>query len=115
MMLNPTLDLDGRISEREFQAQVMDLARLHGWRVAHHHDSRRQVRPGVYVGDADAAGFPDLVLVRGHRVVFAELKAERGRTTSEQDAWLDALAATGCVDAFLWRPSDWDAIVRELR
>lgn len=51
-----------RISEKEFQAQVLDLARLTGWLCYHPHDSRRS-----------APGFPDLVLVRPPVVEDAEL------------------------------------------
>lgn len=95
------------ISEKDFQKQVIELARLYGWKVAHFHDSRRQVKPGVFVGDKDAAGFPDLVLVRPPELVVLELKRELGKTTSEQDAWLAALVACG-VEACVVRPSEWD-------
>jgi hypothetical protein len=43
-------------------------------------------------------------------VVFAELKREGKKPTAEQQRWLDALAATGAVEAYLWRPSDWPEI-----
>jgi hypothetical protein len=103
------------MSERDLQATIVQAARTFGWLVAHHHDSRRQVRPGVFVGDADAAGLPDLIMVRRDRVLFVELKAAKGRTTPAQDAWLDALAASGCVEAHLVRPSDLDAFLAHLR
>jgi hypothetical protein len=41
-------------TEKQFMAQVIQLARLRKWLVYHTHDARRSV-----------AGFPDLVLVRG--------------------------------------------------
>jgi hypothetical protein len=56
------------MSEAEFQAQVVSLAELRGWRIFHDHDSRR-----------NTAGLPDLILVRRGRLIFAELKSERGR------------------------------------
>lgn len=34
-------------------------------------------------------GFPDLLLMRGPELVILELKSETGKTTPEQDAWLD--------------------------
>lgn len=65
------------------------------------------------------AGFPDLVLVRGGRLVFAELKTERGRLTAEQEAWIEDLSEVELaardldpddphplVEAVVWRPSD---------
>lgn len=105
----------GGVTEREFQKAVVDLARLRGWKVAHFHDSRRQVRPGVFVGDRDAAGFPDLVLVhRSHGVAYAELKAERGRPSPEQIGWIQAFHVAGQV-AYVWRPSNWPEIERFLK
>ena len=85
-------------TERAFQARVVALFDLLGWRVFHVHDSRRS-----------PAGFPDLVLCRPGRLVFAELKAARGRVTPEQEAWLLALREAG-QRAYLWRPADWPEI-----
>lgn len=90
----------------------MDVARLYGWRIAHFHDSRRQVKPGVFVGDRDAAGFPDLVLVRSPELLVIELKREVGKVTDEQYAWLHALASCG-VEVMVVRPStERDLVVR---
>ena len=97
------------MTEAQFQAQVLNLARLYGWRSAHFSDSRRQIRPGVFVGDRGAAGWPDLVLVR-ERIVFAELKAANGRLRRGQAAWLDALKAAG-AETYVWRPDDLPEIV----
>lgn len=82
------------MTERQLQQAIVDCARLLGWRSYHTFDSRRS-----------EPGFPDLVLVRD-RVVFAELKSERGRLTREQRAWAAALAAAG-AEWHCWRPEDW--------
>ncbi len=87
------------VSEKQFQAQVIELAQLCGWRCYHTHDSR-----------CSAPGFPDLVLARSPRLVFAELKSEEGRIRPEQSAWLDALGRSTNARACLWRPADWDDI-----
>ncbi|OYT69750.1 MAG: hypothetical protein CFK49_12130 [Armatimonadetes bacterium JP3_11] len=101
-------------AERDFQARVVALARLTGWRVYHS-------RPAQYgngrwhtplQGDA---GLPDLILCKPPRLIFAELKSERGRVRAEQQAWLDALRQCNGVEVYLWRPSDWDAIVETLK
>lgn len=70
-------------------------ARAAGWLAYHTHDSRRS-----------EPGFPDAVFVRDGRIVFAELKAARGRVTPEQRAWLEALgkAAGGAVSVFSLDP-----------
>lgn len=91
------------VRERDFQAQVLKLARLTGWLCYHTHDSRRS-----------AAGFPDLVLVRPPQIVFAELKSESGKLRPEQEAWLKALAGSESVEAALWRPRHWPEIEQTL-
>lgn len=63
------------------------------------------------------AGFPDCVMVRiepGPRLIFAELKSEKGKVTPEQEQWLEALQFIG-VEAYLWRPADFDDIVEIMR
>jgi hypothetical protein len=92
-----------QVSEKEFQATVLELAQLEGWLYFHTFDARRSNK-----------GFPDLVLVRPPRVIFCELKSEKGRTRPEQVLWAEALAACPGVECHLWRPQDWDRIVRTL-
>jgi len=92
----------------------MDLAKLRGWQVRHMHDSRRQIRPGVFVGDKDAAGLPDLLLWHErYGVVFAELKAEKGRLRAAQTLALYSLQRAG-ARVYVWRPSDLTEIARVL-
>lgn len=95
--------------EEAFQKQVIDLAHLRGWHVAHFRsvfdaNAKRWMTP---VG-ADGKGFPDLVLVR-EVVIFAELKAKAGRLRPDQVVWMDKLRATG-AHVYEWRPKDLDTI-----
>lgn len=102
------------VTEAEFLAQVIDLARLLGWRVVHFRPAwtGRGWRTPV---QGDGVGFPDTLLVRGSRILAAELKREAGsRTTPDQLAWLAALSDAG-VETFLWRPSQLDEIAEVLR
>ena len=86
--MSPTL------SEDELLSCVLEAAKLLGWRRYHIRNSRR----GVVQGDV---GFPDVVLAcRGH-VLFVELKAEQGKVTPDQEAWLSDLCGV------VWRPSQW--------
>lgn len=87
------------MTEVAWQRMVCDLAELRGWRWHHQHYSKRS-----------PAGWPDLVLVRGPRLVAAELKSERGRVRPEQRVWLDALAVVPGVETYLWRPSAWATV-----
>lgn len=86
----------GDMSESTLQARVIAQARALGWLVYHTHDSRRS-----------QPGFPDLVLVHAKqgRVLYRELKTQRGRPRPEQTAWLEALNRAG-QDAKVWRPLD---------
>lgn len=95
--------LDGAVTEAELQANVLELADRRGWLSYHTHDSRRS-----------AAGFPDLALVRGDRLVFAELKREGRYPTPAQRTWLAALGQVAGVESYLWRPSRWSDIARVL-
>jgi len=99
-------------SERAFQSAVMEMARLRGWSAWHMHDSRRQIRPGVFVGDRDASGVPDLLLAHErYGVVFAELKSDTGRLRDSQRTALYALQRAG-ARVYVWRPGDMTEIAR---
>lgn len=87
------------MSEAAWQTMVTDYATLTGWRW-HHQRLSKQSRPG----------WPDLCLVRGRRLIFAELKTERGTVRPEQTAWLDALRTVPSVEVFVWRPRHWATV-----
>jgi hypothetical protein len=95
-----------KVSEKAWQQTVTDLAAAYGWLHYHSFDSRRS-----------PLGFPDLVLVKAV-VIFAELKTERGRLSAAQATWFTHLAEieASCsgVEAYVWRPSDFDAVVARL-
>lgn len=99
-------------TERTFQNEVVHLARMCNWTCFHFHDSRRQVRPGVFIGDSMAAGFPDLVLVR-ERVVFIECKTVKGKVTDRQAHVHEILRKAG-AEVHVFRPTDWDDIKQVL-
>lgn len=97
------LDVAPPMSEKRFMASVVKLARLLGWRTYHTFNSKHS-----------DAGFVDLVLVRRPRVLFVELKSDRGKLTEEQRAWLASFE--GCpVERYCWRPRDWPSVERILK
>jgi hypothetical protein len=100
--------------EAAFQEAVVGLARHMNWRVAHFRKVRVSRKSGSTYWEtpvaADGRGFPDLLMLRGGRIVAAELKVGTNRETEEQAAWLAAFAAAGC-ESYLWRPERWAAIV----
>lgn len=90
------------ILEKDWQRTVRDLATTLGWKRAYHtFDSRRS-----------DVGFPDLVLVRD-RVVFLELKREKGKVTAQQAGWLAALHHAG-AEVYLSRPRHLQAVATVL-
>ncbi|HAM40588.1 MAG TPA: hypothetical protein DCP69_04435 [Candidatus Omnitrophica bacterium] len=95
--------LDAAVTEREFLAAIISLAKLNGWATYHTHDSRRS-----------DPGFPDLVAVRGAQMLIMEAKREKGRVTPEQQAWIDRLWQVKYVTASVVRPHDLDEIARVL-
>lgn len=94
---------DAAISERDFARSVTDAAKLLGWRVQYHWSERHS-----------PAGWPDLSLVRDGRLIFAELKSERGRLSPAQISWLAELRKTK-AEIYIWRPSNWDELIEVLR
>ena len=88
--------------EKHFQSLVVYEAKRQGWKVYHTYDSRRS-----------EPGFPDLVLVRD-KVLFRELKTEKGRLTVAQEAWGEILTAAG-ADYEVWRPGMIKDIYQQLR
>ena len=91
----------GYLTEKEWLALVVELARTLGWLCFHPFLSIRSER-----------GWPDLSLVR-ERLVFIELKSDKGRTTPAQEKWINALKEAG-AEAYVFRPADWDDVVAVL-
>ena len=105
------------ITEKDFQATVIGLARKDGWIVGFTYDSRKS-EPGE----------PDLRMVHPtqHRVIFAELKTAKGKLTKGrwnksghrwlpgQDEWLTALSEVQGIEYFLWRPDGLDGEIERI-
>lgn len=106
--------LDASTTEAELQAAVIELARLRGWLVHHCRPAQRQ-SGGWSTPIQGDPGFPDVTAVRGGRVLFAELKTQRGRLSESQMAWLEGLKDTLGAEVYVWRPSHWPEIVEVLR
>ena len=91
------------MTEAELQAWVLETAQLHGWLC--HHAYVSYTAPRGRKGQLRTnPGFPDLVLAKGDRLIFAELKTQKGRIRPEQKVWLEEL------NGVVWRPSDMEQI-----
>jgi len=103
-----------KITEDAFQSQVIALARLYGWKVAHFRSVKIAKANGrvqyMTPVQADGAGFPDLVLLHAkkERIIVAELKVG-AKVTKQQEAWLDGFKQCG-METRVWRPKDWQEI-----
>ena len=98
--------LDLNCLESELKSKVRELAIRLGWEYYHTNDSRRS-----------EAGFPDLVLVKNKRLIFAELKRQNKDPTTEQKKWLFKLIISDSCEVYVWKPSDWnnDTILNVLK
>lgn len=87
------------LSEREFQRQVTDLAEVLGWDWAHFRPAQTSRGWRTPVSGTIGEGWVDLVLVRGRdrRLIFAEIKAEKGVLTPRQRDVLDVLRSLAGV------------------
>jgi len=97
------------ITERDWQNQVHRLAFSLGWKYYHAPDNR-PVNGRI---QKVVAGFPDLVMVKGERLIFAELKRELGIVAEAQTEWLAALEAAG-AECYVWRPSQMREVLETL-
>ncbi|MBO0863476.1 MAG: VRR-NUC domain-containing protein [Mycobacterium sp.] len=103
-----------RINEAAFERQVTDALDVFGWRWQHQRPGRlkdNQWRTAV----SGHVGFPDLVAVRGTRLLFAELKGDGGRLTPDQAAWIAALRSTQTTEVCVWWPEHAGAVEDTLR
>lgn len=113
------------LREDQWRGVVEELAQVYGWLVYYVENSTRVIerRHGPNAGqkvrvrniNVGGRGYPDLTLVRPPRLIFAELKPERGSLEEEQKTWRDKLSAVPGAEWYLWRPRDYDAIERILR
>jgi hypothetical protein len=101
-----------KLTEAEFTRQVIALAKLHGWLVAHFRPART-AKGWRTPCQGDAKGFPDLVMLRHERIIVAELKVGRGILTLSQDRWLLAFRRVG-IEVYQWYPEDWELIEKVL-
>lgn len=94
----------GTMPERQLQELVRQACGLNGW--LYYHTHRSQHSP---------AGFPDVIAVRGDRLLFAELKRLGQAPTPEQAQWLETLRQARTIETYLWTPDDIPTLLEVLR
>ena len=76
-------------------------------------DRHGQIRQSILVGMGVHAGFADLIVISGGRVLFLEVKSQTGRLRKSQEVFRDTVCAQGfgwalvrSVDDALGAPAD---------
>lgn len=87
------------LTERQWHYQVTDLAHLRSWWVYH-----------PVLSKWSEPGWPDLTLIRGPRMVLAELKSDRGKVTPAQRKVFALLDGVEGIEAYVFRPADFDRV-----
>jgi hypothetical protein len=101
------------ITEAEFQGQVVELATMLGWSWAHFRPAKTSRGWRVPVSGPLGAGWPDLVLVRDERLIFAELKRSTSNRPSPDQVMVLTLLA-GAAETYVWTPADFEDIATVL-
>jgi len=128
------------MNEEDFSTQVEDALTRFGWRWMHQRPAKTE--KGWRTALSGHKGFLDYVAVRRHRLLFIELKGDTGKTSPEQDEWLNdlrecqktivfdpAIIKNGVAsinlrktsnvlttpEVYLWYPKDSDAMLEILR
>jgi hypothetical protein len=84
--------------ERPLLQQARELADINGW--LHYHPPQCQ-----HARNESEAGFPDLILVRGDRLMAVEIKRPYpDKPTDAQMRWLRAIGMVKTADAYVLRP-----------
>lgn len=92
-----------QLKESDLREQIRDLCKVFGWKFHF-----------TWLAIHSPKGFPDLVLRRPPRLIFAELKSDKGQLTPSQEDWITDLKACK-QEVYVWRPKDFDTIVDILR
>jgi hypothetical protein len=103
------------VKESDFMKQIIELGHLYGWQIAHFRPAwSKDGKRCMTAVSADGKGFPDLCMVKRCRLIFAELKAGKGRLSPEQQGWIDNLTNSMRCECYIWKPENFDEIVEIL-
>ena len=106
MKLDPLDKLN--ISEADFSRLVEDLLNTFGWQWCHFRPAKTD--KGWRTALSGHQGFPDYIAVEGNRLLFIELKSEKGKVSKAQLEWLEALRKA-TLEVYVWKPSDYEKVL----
>ena len=93
-----------KVSEKDFEKQIRQLAKMFGWSYYHPFLSKWSER-----------GYPDVTLCRPPRLIMAELKSDKGKLSPAQAQWLWMLRKVPGIEVRIWRPRMLERIAEILR
>lgn len=101
----------GDVTEAEWQREIMFRLAQHGWTAFHIETSILRMADGrlpiwATAVTPEGKGFPDILAVRGNRLLLIEVKAMRGRISVDQSRWGRLLKPITEVGYDVLRPSD---------
>ena len=96
MVKDPQQAVINSITETELSDNVRQLATALNF-LAYH----------TWRSDHSPAGFPDWVFVKDGRLIFVELKRQKGKLSPHQEEWILELIPCNSVEVYVWRPSEW--------
>ena len=103
------------LTESDWQGQVFELARLYGYSYVHFRAARTSRGWRVPVEGPLGQGWPDVVLFRPGRTIYAELKREKGNDCSPEQLWVHEQIRAAGNEVYVWRPSQLDDVIRVLQ
>lgn len=112
MTLTPEQRQYRLVPERAVQKAVEDMLTLYGWKWFHAPDNKPSAAGHV---QKIISGFPDIIAVRGTRIVVIENKKELEHPREDQEAWLLAFKRTGKVETHIIRPSTMRFLQEQLK
>jgi hypothetical protein len=99
-----------RLTGRDLQKAIIDLAHTHQWRVCHFASVPITRRGKTFYAtpvEGDGKGWPDLFLVRRERALAVEVKGDGDRLRPDQERWLADLMAAG-IPTFVCGRQQWE-------
>jgi hypothetical protein len=102
-----------QVKEAALQKAVEDMLTQFGWKWFHAPDNK----PSRSTGRVQRVvpGFPDIVALRGTRIVIIENKRETESPREDQEEWLEAWRRTGKAEVFVIRPSTMRSLADVLK
>lgn len=85
-----------KMTHAELQNNIVKAAKLCGFRCQYWWKSIHS-----------PAGFPDLFMIKGQKIILAELKVGNDKLSPSQIEWKDILTQVKTIEYYEWHEEDW--------